>query len=130
MIAALDSTPKRALVFTAAALAAWAIVRRLSPPTPVPRAVEFVQRTITVYGSLLEVETYFLEEARDLGVAFEFTPRISGVEVRAISSRLGDEELRALLRTTKQMIEAGEVARADSRVHGPRSRRERRSALA
>lgn len=90
-----------------------------------------LQRTVTIYGSLAEVELYFLDEPPSLDITFTFRPRASGSETEVqgrlvrwpegLSRESADRELRRLLRRAKQMIEAGEIARTDARVHGPRS---------
>lgn len=85
-----------------------------STPVAVPH-----QSSITIQGSLEEIEAYLLEEAPP-SVTLTYTARTPGsqIEVRAQSPSQGDRDLRALLRRAKQMIETGEIARSDLRVRG------------
>jgi len=90
-----------------------------------------LQRTVTIYGSLAAVELYFLDEPPSLDITFTFRPRASGSETEVqgrvvrwpegLSRVSADRELRRILKRAKQMIEAGEVARTDARVHGVRT---------
>ncbi len=77
------------------------------------------QSSVTIQGSLEEVESYLIDEAPST-VQLSYSSRASGsqIEVRAQSLTDDDIKLRSLLRRAKQMIETGEIARADDRVRG------------
>lgn len=95
------------------------------------------QRTVTVLASLEEIELFFLDPpringldlGRDIEIDFTFHPRRVGgeTELQGRLIRGGDDRtLRDYLRAAKQLIETGEIARTDERVHGRRSRWELR----